>query len=367
MVAVAQYPRLALHVGPHKTASTMLQLALVHNHLSLRRDGALTPPGNSSRYCDGCKAASGIGAALMGPSVSNDAQSRSGWKRLTALRSQALASAQNLVLSSETFDKSTINMSRLVAAVLPFQTTVIIVYRRYHEWAVSMYGQLHQERPPFRKYTGPVSEWAPAHQTVVEFVNTVDGSRKRGLFEANSRAPLAVYRRYASYRAHWNIYVENMHEWARCGPMHAFFCGALAPLHLTATCARHPCDPATNVAANEGHSSVGEWWQTDVAAAAFAAGVLRGNVSMDAVRSVLEPFSDEWRSETPPMQCVGDVTLHRLYETAREAEDELAPDWEPDVALGEAIRRAANTTLCSPDTAQLLRKDEGLQRALEGV
>lgn len=135
-------PRCVLHVGPHKTGSTTLQQALGRDStrlMMLSSDGwqyPLTLPGpfafgdvknpaNLALYLRGFKDAD----PLVWPT----------FERWLADRSEA---QENVLITSEEFDDSDVNISLLAAALRPFATTVVMSHRPFYSWLPSVHREL---------------------------------------------------------------------------------------------------------------------------------------------------------------------------------------------------------------------------------
>ena len=140
-------PRCILHVGPHKTGSTTLQAMLFTLASTLQKDnwhqpsGLPCPPrtehGQNQCFHDH-KNQANLASFLWAPSPNT---TEPVWRAFERWVQAAAAKGENIVLSSEGFDRFTVNISLLARVLAPFSVTVVIGYRPFFEWVFSIYRQ----------------------------------------------------------------------------------------------------------------------------------------------------------------------------------------------------------------------------------
>ena len=141
-------PRCILHVGPHKTGSTTLQVMLFTLASTLQKDnwhqpsGLPCPPrtehGQNQCFHDH-KNQANLASFLWAPSPNT---TEPVWRAFERWVQAAAANGENIVLSSENFDSFTVNISLLARVLAPFSVTVVIGYRPFFEWVFSIYRQI---------------------------------------------------------------------------------------------------------------------------------------------------------------------------------------------------------------------------------
>ncbi|KAG7338714.1 hypothetical protein IV203_037316 [Nitzschia inconspicua] len=127
---------LVLHLGPQKTGSTTLQTAwYMPQGLSqdLKKDNYRYAFINPRAGYFNCDISENGGYVDCEPS-----------KQLKTLISLAKSSSQNLLLSDENLDSRFIHPLNMAIDRKHWHVTVIVVYRRIHEWLVSWYNQINK-------------------------------------------------------------------------------------------------------------------------------------------------------------------------------------------------------------------------------
>ena len=141
-------PRCILHVGPHKTGSTTLQVMLYTLASTLQKDNwhqpsrLPCPPIESpcfpqSRFPHKNQANLAFFLQKHTPNTAEPV-----WRAFERWVQAAAAKGENIVLSSEEFDRFTVNISLLARVLAPFSVTVVIGYRPFFEWVFSIYRQI---------------------------------------------------------------------------------------------------------------------------------------------------------------------------------------------------------------------------------
>lgn len=160
-------PRLVWHVGPMKTGTTTLQLALrewSNNNASTKNDHQLEQPWvylGPSAFMKGSRAIPNLGAGIT------DADFPERFAKL--LRSYDKDGADtNVVVSSEYFSiEYRAEHYRAVAHSLSknhlnWDVQLVIGYRPYYEWIPSRYSQAHKATPQQRNHRGDPYPWKDA-------------------------------------------------------------------------------------------------------------------------------------------------------------------------------------------------------------
>jgi len=157
-------PECILHVGPHKAGSTSLQMMLLKNAAMLQRDGWHQPPAlpaparlqaAHSANLQNEKNVANIGIFLnMGTQDTLEPV----WQTFVSWLEERARNSENIVLSSEEFDKDTMNIPLLVKALRKFHTTVVINYRSFFEWVPSVYREIASRTP-----IDTLSRWLTPH------------------------------------------------------------------------------------------------------------------------------------------------------------------------------------------------------------
>ena len=126
--------------------TTTIQTAIVQNSYELSVDEVIAPtwadlpgPWGGPAYCGGCKAVANLAHYLEWNSSPEAPQFRA----YSSFLRRAEEARANLLLSAEGFDRPTIPIELLARAMQPFNTTVVITYRRYHQWVVSVRSTYH--------------------------------------------------------------------------------------------------------------------------------------------------------------------------------------------------------------------------------
>jgi len=185
-----------IHVGPHKTGSTTLQGFLVTNEaerfkVALNKDNYEVPifpsaPRVRKNHSELVKCLQG-----KGHGCSNT------FNYFESFVNNAAENGSNILLSSETFDKQDVNMTKLSNFLVPeYKIHVVLYYRRYYDWIHSVYNQVTKNRK-FKKR---------GLYTFVEWLTQGTFGRGTNIYS------LATYNRYQKVPGVFNVSVVNMHE-----------------------------------------------------------------------------------------------------------------------------------------------------------
>lgn len=184
--------RAIVHVGPHKTGSTSVQgtfdqLRRAKGHLLETVDNfSLLPASIPGGFCKGGKVGSGVANCFSGRRKP-DINCTLIFDYFQQFLHGALLANRNILLSAEEFDNPDMDYGGLATALRGFDTTIVVVYRPYFEWLVSLYTQ-----------------WRP-HMPLEEFANYENISLA---VAGSDRSSLATYKRYA--RHFRNVSLHNL-------------------------------------------------------------------------------------------------------------------------------------------------------------
>ena len=135
----AARPKCFLHVGPHKTGTTTLQTALYTHAYLLEQDGWHQPSRNQfSQENQGPKQFASVAFSIQKDEPNESAvwQSFEGWISARVRRNESI------VLSSEELDRRSVQRSLLASVLAPFETTVVVGYRIFFDWILSLYREI---------------------------------------------------------------------------------------------------------------------------------------------------------------------------------------------------------------------------------
>jgi len=131
-----------IHVGPHKMASSSIQKGIENDWLRLIKDNYHTPllsdmPGN----IQGHKACANLALCLTNVFPCHE----NFWPRMNKFFKVASEQDFNILLSSEVFDKPQVDLEKFKSLLQPWKRVrIIVVYRRFYEWLISVYFELHR-------------------------------------------------------------------------------------------------------------------------------------------------------------------------------------------------------------------------------
>lgn len=132
----AARPKCLLHVGPHKTGTTTLQSALQAHANLLQQDGWHQPQRQQfSATYPGAKHFANVGLFLQGDNPNSKAPV---WQHFLSWIRARVRANESIVLSSETLGKASVNRSLLASVLAPFKTTVVVGYRIFFDWILSV-------------------------------------------------------------------------------------------------------------------------------------------------------------------------------------------------------------------------------------
>lgn len=226
-------PLLLLHVGPHKTATNSIQCQLSHHHDVMRREANAAYLG---RLYSGCLPRKDepptpsfdprdLVECLDDHSADRPCPGSAMWRSAEKVLDELADAGRDLVIvSDEAFArlKRTKQSARLLRRLLAerFRVRVVVAYRRYHAWVVSVYA--HTARSDLTKGRLP-PQYKLRHVVV-------DGRMRLGNYEKYF---------FETHPAHWlaDAYAEvfpdvvalDLHDDAHDHVMAKFFAHALRP------------------------------------------------------------------------------------------------------------------------------------------
>ena len=190
-------PRAYIHVGPHKTGSTLLQDGFARHAASLSRDGIEVPqrrvlPGPLG----GSKATANLALHLQGR-----ASNATLWRSFIAFVDNVRRRRRTLLLSSEEFAQgkagwpgrdgpTAVNISALASALHGFDVTIMVGYRPFYDWVRGVHAQCMLPSPT-AKLNSPIP-YDP-------LVHWLSFARIRALADEDGFFTAAVAQRYAAH------------------------------------------------------------------------------------------------------------------------------------------------------------------------
>eukprot|EP00551_Chaetoceros_affinis_P000803 CAMPEP_0203661638 /NCGR_PEP_ID=MMETSP0088-20131115/59716_1 /ASSEMBLY_ACC=CAM_ASM_001087 /TAXON_ID=426623 /ORGANISM="Chaetoceros affinis, Strain CCMP159" /LENGTH=469 /DNA_ID=CAMNT_0050524325 /DNA_START=100 /DNA_END=1509 /DNA_ORIENTATION=+ len=205
--STSELPVAVVHVGPHKTGSTTLQQFLVSKENILRTDNyQMFWSGNRKRtsflaHCFVDKEE----PEWYGCSEEVTRQSPLTREHVLAIfravLDGALDNGQNIIMSSEEFDRLSFDVAAFRSYLVPgFRVHIVISYRRFYDFIISFYNQMlsHRNIHGDRFQTISFEEW------VVNSDNDV-------IEEVSQMHTYGVYKRFAEYED-FNISILNLHN-----------------------------------------------------------------------------------------------------------------------------------------------------------
>lgn len=128
-----------LHVGPHKTGTTTLQTALYRHADLLSKDGWHQP--SKDRFSQECQGPKQFGCISFFLQQDQPNVTAPVWQSFQAWIRKRVRRNESIVLSSEELDRQSVNRSLLASVLAPFKTTVVVGYRIFFDWLLSLYRQ----------------------------------------------------------------------------------------------------------------------------------------------------------------------------------------------------------------------------------
>ena len=176
-------PLIVLHIGPHKTASSTIQCEFTHHREFLYREASFAYIGRHYRECRRKPSPRPRYQVYTRQLIScldrHDADKRpcdrrKEWKDFETLLEALARANKNVIISDEAFSRLTTSSEtmELLKTTLSrhFRVKVVVVYRRYYEWLLSMYNEKYKPlRRRSRYQERPGSHHGIAMRTFVDY------------------------------------------------------------------------------------------------------------------------------------------------------------------------------------------------------
>jgi hypothetical protein len=352
-----------LHVGPHKTGSTTLQMNLYNYEQELRQDGFFLPgeiPGQHARF----KSLANIAKSLRGHEYDTNGKT---WPAFHAFLNRTID--HNIILSSEEFDMPSVNITRLASLLESRRVHVVIVYRRVYTWLFSLYFELHRkllsveniqllrggEASSSRKRFYTFAEWLR-----LQLVEVKDPTQFQHPFQAG-----AVLRRYQEHFG--EVSIINFEAPLEDSIYVDFCCRILsvAAYHNT-TCQRAVKENKSTPVGNKGSSLE----PSRILYAAQESGLvnLQTKQQIQNATSSVGRLLDEWNNSNhlnKYQDCLEPYWIEALFQSSLQEEREIVLSWFQQDNNGEAGLRSAfqsfresKSPFCAVNTTKLFQNQE---------
>jgi hypothetical protein len=249
-------PRLVLHIGPHKTATSTIQCELTFLRETLRSAATHEYIGRIYRECrpnhnnnkdeEEQRTSSFVSnvvdtrrliSCLDKHSQDKPCSDKKDWKRFEILLERLAESERHVIMSDEAFSriKATDSNLALLSATLSkrFQVQVVIVYRRYWEWLLSMYNEKYKPLPRRQKYQKWPDEGGIAVRTFPDYYRRLNnkGQGIGGYQLAAEREDVhpAEYLKRLFGKHFGEVVLFNMHRQEEGGDLSRNFIGQIFP------------------------------------------------------------------------------------------------------------------------------------------
>jgi hypothetical protein len=352
-------PLVVLHVGPHKTGSTTLQKKLLNYEQELNQDGFFLPgaiPGLHSAY----KSLANIAFSLQGYNRHTKAKT---WPAFHAFLNRS--NGHNIILSSEEFDRPSVNISRLASLLESRRVQVVIVYRRLYAWLFSWYFELHRYKL-HRRWDVPRASLsrnrfdAFAEWLRLQLVEANDPTQFQHPLQAG-----AVLRRYQKHFG--EVSIINFQAPLEDSTYVDFCCRILsvAAYHNT-TCQRAVKENKSTPGANTGSSLE----PSRILYAAQESGLVsfQTEQQIQNAKSSVGRRLDEWNNSNrlnKYQDCLEPYWIEALFQSSLQEEREIVPSWFQQANNGEAGLRSAfqsfresKSPFCAVNTTKLFQNQE---------
>lgn len=381
-----------IHIGPMKTATTTIQKALLENttlqRIAVAEDRVDVPFSGARRgermeslfpnaRREGALRHIGLAAALATFNHTHGLRRlhihRQEWASFQKQVDGARRGLRHLLLSSESFGRTFVPPKPLLAALRPaYHAHVVLVYRPFFEWVLSMYGQ--QYRTDGHSLAVP-REFGAAAQRHVPFVTWISSAAGRERISTHSI--WGVHERWAKAAARGaGGSVSVLSFRSASGPLlQRFVCGHMHAPHACSWL-KHEADGQWLAAqiAHRGQSSVRSA-VGDIVFAAAQRGIMRAAPMDLAMREIVDTAVHAFhkgmvRAETGarlelPLTCLPDAELQWIWEWSLRQERRFAPDSPPEQLRAEFDESRREMAFCSGDAnVALLSGGSGWAAAL---
>ena len=335
--------KVMFHMGVHKTGSTSIQNALNLQAFqdSLMEDNFIVGNVDGSGY--GTKSALAKCFKNKQSCSSRSSQTTSAFvKRIE----EALVGNHNLVLSSEQFDyfRKAKKIKRFFHEFDDVQ--VILFYRRFFEWILSMYMQ--------NKRNGWMKSWARGDSGNRK--NFVTFLASRNISSYVIKEPRYTVSAYKYYKKHFNVSLVNMHA-GTGDSLTNFLCSPV--LNTPRTCRKRQ---RNELQVGRSNQVSGREVYDEIAMAAYAGGLVDvEKYSRGTARRMIQEHQESYLNRTAtdfPLICPPMHQLNELLEVSIKVEREYFPDFfeaEQEDKLREKFHKmVSRSQFCSVDTKKVL-------------
>jgi len=166
-------PLAVLHVGPAKCASSFLQYWMGKQlRTDLENDGFVLP--SETDFSTWRKGFSiNVSAWSLQPGLEDPKL----WNNATKFFNRAHSAHKPLILSAEGFARRNMSVHMLKTFLAPWNTHVVLIYRPFYDWVVSLHNQRFYRWPNFP----PLTEWLTFDNIDAFASDTADVSFSMGL------------------------------------------------------------------------------------------------------------------------------------------------------------------------------------------
>eukprot|EP00985_Skeletonema_marinoi_P030801 scaffold33988_cov146-Skeletonema_marinoi.AAC.2 len=365
-------PMFVLHIGPHKTATSVIQCDLTRYRKELYETASVAYVGRIYSHClnrRNNKHTLDPRSLINSCFKNGNCETKDAWKSLESELAYLSAHNKHVILSDEAFARMHVTsynqkvdnrqmLYKLVNKYYPGRMRVVVVYRRYYEWMLSLWNEFNK---PFKNGNGDTSDYRPTYQnwpseggkrchTFVSFMKKfMDPEGKRTSDEYRHRAEAEHVHVAEYFRGLWSnhsseVQVLNLHEMNVPSDdgqdaTSRFLQSALTPLAAKTYTrskdsgfgGRH--NPSRNI-------------NYDIlAVAAHEHGLLANQTIPRAKVAVLleEHFMKKLNTTDLPLQCPDEELLKRFLQKPIHYEEMLYPgqtdDKEHETTFYEAVKR----------------------------
>lgn len=347
-----------IHMGPHKTGTTTIQLTLGRKkHILTLKDGYEVPL--PSKMNTNGKKSTQINhfsfVSCFEPPNSRRKDNRLFMGIDAPCNSDALLSVldiarrkRNLFLSAERFDNiSSEGLGTLSMYILPHwdKVTPVIYYRRFYSWIVSIYSQIIIKN---RKLSREITIlW---ESSIISFLQDFFDNPNNNTFggDISARYTLSLVERVEQYFD--GVVVVNFHNDTFHGPDESLFCDAISDTP-------HMCEAIRADEKEEHANKSPDHNYQDLVYAAMKAGLIKKMANDEIIESakmVVLPHHNNVIKRELEMICPSSELLEKVWKLSLKAEKKFFPDGVG--SLREDFEKAATTSLCKVDLDKVLEE-----------
>lgn len=324
--------KVVIHIGPHKTGTTSIQKGIHDYKEIIARDGYVIPgeedaPGKFQKL----NPSHNIAFSLLQNRNFKGGKDREVFKALSAFLQRSKQEKKNVLLSSENFDMVDPKLMKMIFDD-SFETHIVIVYRRYHEWLQSS----HSQRLKGAYSTNYVT-------FVTNFVDKLKRKSSLGLKEA-----------YGTFFE--NISILNYHEEKRL--LDSFFCDSISGLNNTC---QHVKNQVEEVRQNT-RSKYAEF--TQLIKLSKERNVTKKEVEEKEAGKQIQSFVHSTlniETKDLPSKCIDNDVLDNIYGFSLNQEKTLFPVWFEARGGEDRFRKDFEkfyeTSLCAIDSEAILEDE----------